>query len=287
MKYRDDKSKLGKYIVISLIIHLFLIFFFPFGTLRGVADEGGYGNRDFGFVQFVEIKTEVETKNTATESKEYEKESKKEEKKEEEKPEEKEEVKEENQEKDTNINIEEEDKSQPEEKTEEEIKTEKEEPKTESKNSQEVLTSEESEMEIEKKENTDEETEKQEEKDENAETEEKQEEKPPPPPPPPTAGELVGLSPRPVYPKYLVSEQKTGKVQLNVHVNQDGEVEKVEVIESSGIETMDRNAILTIERGWEFKNYKKAYYIDVAVDYNIDNRGNTKVDVDVNKVTFK
>ncbi len=300
MRYKKDDSKLGFYIVLSVIIHLFIIFFFPFGSLRGVADEGGYGNRNFGFVQFVEVKAPVENKNNKnTKSKkqiektDIKEKDKKDVEENETKETKKEEIKKQDNkvDKKSNIDIKENKQTKNNENTtEKQENNENKETKNDATENKEILSSEESEMEIEKEIEKKEEENNSQQENNNVNDKNKNEDKieeEPPPPPPPTAGELIGLSPKPVYPKYLVSEQETGSVELNAHINQDGIVEKVEILKSSGIETMDRNAILTIKNGWKFKNYKKSYYINIIVDYKIDKKGNTKVDVNVKNVNFK
>ncbi len=294
MRFGDKENKLGRYIVISIIIHLLIIFFFPFGALQGMADEGGSGSRDFGFIQFVEIQStstitspESKTQTEETEEIDEEKMEEKEEEKEEIEDTRKEEAEETKEETENKISIEEETAEESTEDIPEEAAEETEE-ETESTGEQEILTSEESEVEIEKKEKDEEVIQKKEKNiEENKVDSSEQKAEEVPPPPPPTAGELIGLSPRPVYPKYLVSEQKTGKVELNVHVNKHGEIENIETINSSGIETMDRNAVLTIENGWEFRNYQKPYMITLTINYQIDDKGNTKVNIDLQNVNFK
>jgi TonB family protein len=108
-----------------------------------------------------------------------------------------------------------------------------------------------------------------------------------PPLPTPTAGELILGSPCPIYPKDLIGEAVMGNVTLLVHVQVNGEIEWVEIIQSSGNEKMDKTASLTLERGWKFKSYKQPYSLVIIVEYKFDNDGNPDVDVKQGKLTFK
>src|SRR5690554_4403853 len=110
---------------------------------------------------------------------------------------------------------------------------------------------------------------------------------PPPPPPPPTAGDMILGAPVPAYPKDLVSQALTGKVELEVHVLNDGSIERVDILNSSGIDQMDRTAQLTLERGWSFKDYSQSYSIIIIVEYNINNEGNPDIKVIQKNIYFK
>ncbi len=106
------------------------------------------------------------------------------------------------------------------------------------------------------------------------------------PPPPPTSGDLIGLIEPPTFPKDLVGSRSEGTVRLMVQLSPGGAVNNIDVIESSGYESMDRVAQLTLEHGWEFKEYQRPYRIPVSVRYYIDESDNSQVDVEIGEVEF-
>lgn len=71
-----------------------------------------------------------------------------------------------------------------------------------------------------------------------------------------------------------------------VYISTGGTVEKIVTIESSGYDSMDRVAHLTLERGWEFKEYQSPYKIPVSVRYYIDESDNSQVEIDIGEVEF-
>jgi protein TonB len=113
-----------------------------------------------------------------------------------------------------------------------------------------------------------------------------QEEESAPPPPPPTSGDLIGLIEPPTFPKDLVGSRSEGTVSLMVEISPGGNVSNIEIIESSGYNSMYRVAQLTLEHGWEFKEYQQAYRILVSVRYYIDQSDNSQVEVDIGQVDF-
>ncbi|MFW6381925.1 MAG: TonB family protein, partial [Bacillota bacterium] len=104
---------------------------------------------------------------------------------------------------------------------------------------------------------------------------------------PPAPGELIQQSPLPIYPKDLVGGSETGKVIVEASVSEDGEVQSVSVIESSGIESMDRNAQSTVENGWSFRSYNKSYIMEIEVIFEVDERDNPVIDVDLLDLKFE
>lgn len=114
----------------------------------------------------------------------------------------------------------------------------------------------------------------------------KTEEKEISPPPPPTAGDLIGLIEPPAFPKDLVGSRSEGTVELLVELSPTGSVNRIQVKESSGYDSMDRVAQLTLEHGWEFKEYQHPYQIPVTVKYYIDKSDNTKVEVNIGQIKF-
>ena len=100
-------------------------------------------------------------------------------------------------------------------------------------------------------------------------------------------GELIQQSPLPVYPRDLVGESATGRVLVEAYVSEDGEVQSVSVIESSGIDSMDRNAQSTVERGWSFRSYNRSYIMEIEVIFDVDERDNPVIDVDLLDLRFE
>ncbi|MGM0420729.1 MAG: TonB family protein, partial [Bacillota bacterium] len=104
---------------------------------------------------------------------------------------------------------------------------------------------------------------------------------------PPSPGELIQTSPLPVYPKDLVGDAQTGTVLIEANISPEGEIISVEVEESSGIDSMDRNALSTVERGWSFRTYNRPYFMTIEVTYNVDERGNPLIDVQLLDISFE
>lgn len=296
MRSRKSKDKFFLYIVISLVIHLMVLFFFPFGNIRGIADGKGDNTKDFGYIQYVEFKspTTTEKKPETPENKRSEKQHKNTEKNN---------KKKEQQQEKSNVvdkkNTVKEKQTTPETQQENETSTKNKDEKikenksseTETEKNNEVMTSKDSDREIEIEEKKKESKVKPKAK---SKTGEKSEGKSqtktkaePAPQPPPKAGELIGLSPEPQYPKYLVGESRSGTVELKVHINQTGKLETLNIIKSSKIDSMDRNARLTIKRGWKFKPYKKSYSLKIKIHYSMDKEGNPKVDIKLGQPVFK
>lgn len=77
---------------------------------------------------------------------------------------------------------------------------------------------------------------------------------PPPPPPPAPPRERVEASlaaeAAPTYPPELIEENVEGRVTIRINVAEDGSIESVNVISSSGYPAMDSAAI---EAGWRFR----------------------------------
>lgn len=286
-KNGKNNDRLFLYIVISLVVHLSILYFIPFGDLIDAANNQGRGQKDFGFVQYVEIKPSPpkKPKNTIRDSEHVEE---KKEKTKKPKPTEKEKPKKETSEK----NIEQKENIKIEEEKTETKKTTKEkqedtiEPTNQEQKQQEVIASEESESEIEvKKEVSETKNGPKEPNNENKKNEtEKQEE--PTEPPPPTTADLIGQV-RPYYPKDLVAEGRTGQVTLLADINSQGRVNNLEVLKSSGIDKMDRVAMLTIKNEWSFKSYQKGYTIEINVKYKMNEEGDSTVNVDLGSLSFK
>lgn len=303
MPNNNDDRKLLLYVSISIILHLLILYFLPIGFLHGSAQSESDLN-DYGYVQLVDYQPAPVEEETAEEEAELTEDPDEEEL---------EEIEEEVEEPEPEV-IEE---PEPEpEIVEEPEPTPEPEPEAEvEETEEEVMASEESESEVEVvqeeetsesevvEENTDSAAEEEiSAEEENVETETEtveednvennegetaeQEEETAPPPPPPTSGDLIGLIEPPTFPKDLVGSRSEGTVSLMVEISPGGNVENIEIIESSGYDSMDRVAQLTLEHGWEFKEYQQAYKIPVSVKYYIDQSDNSQVEVDIGQVDF-
>ena len=324
---KEPKDRLYIYIAISLIAHLLIFYFMPWGGLASGLRDGGRNLQDFEFIQMVDFES-VPVEEPADEEVEVEPEPEEEPIAEEEiEPEEEVEEPEEEEEEEVEVveepeeEAEEEETAEPDtdedlvEETEEDVDDLTEESEeVESEQEEDPLVAEESEEEIEYDEEEDiasqpEETEPEEEgeesdsediaeaeeateesteESEDASTEEESgasedegedEEEP-------SAGELVQSSPLPVYPKYLVGERETGVVIVSANINTAGEIDNIEVEDSSGIEQMDRNAMSTIENGWNFRSYTNSYQMRIEITYELDERGDPVIDYDILDLTF-
>lgn len=77
---------------------------------------------------------------------------------------------------------------------------------------------------------------------------------PPPPPPPAPPKERVEASlaseAAPTYPPELIEEDAEGRVTIRINVAEDGSIESVNVVSSSGYPAMDEAAVAA---GWRFR----------------------------------
>ena len=301
MNFNDDKKdRLYIFITISLIAHLLIFYLVPWGGLSGSLASDGSDQRDFEFIQVVDFQP-MPDEPEAVEEQEPDLEPEQEpeiENNEETQPEEETEIEQENE---TETELESE--SEPETEEETELESDEdieplEDPETDLESESEILTAEESEIEIEEnveepepepepeeqvtEEPQEESEEISEEEQETTETSEPQAEESPP-----TPGELIQQSPLPVYPKDLVGGSETGRVLVEANVSEDGEVQSVLVIDSSGIESMDRNAQSTVERGWSFRSYNRSYIMAIEVVFEVDERDNPVIDIDLLDLRFE
>lgn len=314
-------NKLFLYIFISIIIHLVILLFFPLANKAGIAEEDN--SQDFGFIQLVEYEPITQTSQDAgnediSEDEIEQEEIEKNEEVEDEVDEEPE-VNDEQEENETEESIEEEpshdetsvkENESKDENNEQESKEVEEKPTKEvdsSENNEEVISSENSDVEMdineEKEENdendnnNDDENDSEEEKtssnesntDKSSEEEEsaEEEEEKNAPPPPPTSGELIANTVTPQYPKDLIGDSKKGTVEFMVEIDKTGEINNLNMTNSSGIDQIDRTARLAIERGWEFKSYNLDYKIPITVDFNINDQGNPEINVNLGEVEFE
>jgi len=297
MPNNNDNRKLLLYVSISIILHLLLLYFLPIGFLHGSAQSESELN-DYGYVQLVDYQPAPIEEETAEQDTELTEDPAAEELQqiEEEEPEPivetetaepvKEELSEPKQEPKLEEVVEEVKPTEEPEPEPEVVLEPEPEPEPEIKEKEEVMASEESESEVEVVQKNDKsETTESEAQVENDNTVQ-EEESTPPPPPPPTSGDLIGLIEPPTFPKDLVGSRSEGTVNLMVEISPGGNVSKIEIIESSGYDSMDRVAQLTLKHGWEFKEYQQAYKIPVSVKYYIDQSDNSQVEVDIGQVDF-
>lgn len=289
MPNNNDDRKLLLYISISIVLHLLVIYFLPIGFLHGSAQSESELN-DYGYVQMVDYQpSPIETENAVEEAEltEDPDEEELEEIEEVEEPEKEPEIVEEEIEE-----IEAAEESEPKPEVIEEPEPASEPEPEVKKPEEEVIASEESESEVEVVQQEISESESESESENEAVEENidsaavQEEESAPPPPPPPTSGDLIGLIEPPTFPKDLVGSRSEGTVSLMVRISPGGNVEDIEIVESSGYDSMDRVAQLTLEHGWKFKEYQQAYKIPVSVRYYIDQSDNSQVEVDIGQVDF-
>jgi len=305
------ENKLFKYIVISILIHALILFAFP------LANQAGFGEKnetqDFGFIELVEYKPITQTSQEAGEKQNSEDKREKEETIEEnqnieeieeeenniEIDEETEEIKKDEAQETTVEKVNEQESQEVQNETEEVEEVNENTDSTSKNNNSEVISSEESDIEMEvedKSQNNDENVTNQQNEEEtetNTDTknkpnpsEEEQEEEEAPPPPP-TSGELIAKSITPQYPKDLVGENEKGTVKFVVNIDKTGELLSLTMTDSSGIEQIDKTSRLAIERGWEFKSYNMPYSIPIVVDFKINEAGNPVIDLNLGEVDFK
>ncbi|SDK38910.1 energy transducer TonB [Halanaerobium congolense] len=289
MPNNNDDRKLLLYISISIVLHLLVIYFLPIGFLHGSAQSESELN-DYGYVQMVDYQpSPIETENAVEEAEltEDPDEEELEEIEEVEEPEKEPEIVEEEIEE-----IEAAEESEPKPEVIEEPEPASEPEPEVKKPEEEVIASKESESEVEVVQQEISESESESESENEAVEENidsaavQEEESAPPPPPPPTSGDLIGLIEPPTFPKDLVGSRSEGTVSLMVRISPGGNVEDIEIVESSGYDSMDRVAQLTLEHGWKFKEYQQAYKIPVSVRYYIDQSDNSQVEVDIGQVDF-
>lgn len=92
---------------------------------------------------------------------------------------------------------------------------------------------------------------------------------------PPEPASLVASSTYITYPKDAVSQGLEGEVEVLVDVNVAGEIESVRLIKDSGIKELDQVALI-IERYWQFKPSLYPYHLLIKVIYDLD-QGQPKV----------
>jgi len=83
---------------------------------------------------------------------------------------------------------------------------------------------------------------------------------PPPPPPPPTPPRPADYlnNPKPLYPALSRRLREEGIVRLNILVNPDGSVARLEVAKSSGYPRLDEAAAKTVQSSWKFEPARQA-----------------------------
>ena len=75
---------------------------------------------------------------------------------------------------------------------------------------------------------------------------------PPPAPIPPRPADYLN-NPRPPYPSLSRRQGEQGIVRLNILVNPDGSVARLDLLKSSGYPRLDRSAMETVQSSWKFE----------------------------------
>ena len=80
---------------------------------------------------------------------------------------------------------------------------------------------------------------------------------PPPPPIPPRPADYLD-NPKPPYPALSKRLGEEGVVRLNILVNPDGSVARLEIVKSSGYARLDESARKTVQSSWKFEPARQA-----------------------------
>lgn len=80
---------------------------------------------------------------------------------------------------------------------------------------------------------------------------------PPPPPTPPRPADYLN-NPKPPYPALSKRLREEGVVRLNILVNPDGSVARLEIAKSSGYQRLDEVAMKTVQSSWKFEPARQA-----------------------------
>lgn len=80
---------------------------------------------------------------------------------------------------------------------------------------------------------------------------------PPPPPIPPRPADYLN-NPKPTYPALSKRLGEEGVVRLNILVNPDGSVARLEILKSSGYARLDESARKTVQSSWKFEPARQA-----------------------------
>jgi periplasmic protein TonB len=79
----------------------------------------------------------------------------------------------------------------------------------------------------------------------------------PPPPVPPRPADYLN-NPKPTYPALSKRLGEQGIVRLNILVNPDGSVARIEIVKSSGYARLDESARKTVQASWKFEPARQA-----------------------------
>ena len=278
----NHSDKLFLYIIISVLIHLIIVQFIPFGYfIDAAADTEDTVEDDFEYVQYVELRSYPEEKPEVIveepEEDPVEKEEQTENKEEEiieepEEPEPEPEPEPEEPEPEEEI-VEEEPIDEPEpeevEEPDDNESAQDEDQTTQEESKEEILTAEDSETEVQEEKEEDkpqqEEKSETEDKDTSAEKSEQEKEEPAPPP---SAGELISRMEDPSYPKDESAFGETGSVLILLKIDSGGNlINEPEILKSSGIDSMDMAATYKIENEWSFYSYDRGYELEIEVNY--------------------
>lgn len=83
------------------------------------------------------------------------------------------------------------------------------------------------------------------------------------------AGMVIGFGTAPYYPKNALNEEVEGEALIRALIKNDGALEQVDLVKSSGDPRLDRAAVNSLKREWVFKPNTEDYYIDIAFTFSL------------------
>jgi len=87
----------------------------------------------------------------------------------------------------------------------------------------------------------------------------------------PLPDKLATVTSTPIYPKKAANHLTEGSVKLLAAISREGEPEAVEVVKSSGNESLDEQSLFTIENICFFNPFRIPYQIYVNIIFSTDN----------------
>ncbi len=82
-------------------------------------------------------------------------------------------------------------------------------------------------------------------------------------------GQVLRLGRMPTYPKGAMNEGKEGDVGVKLLISAGGALEKIELIQPSGDERLDKAVIYALQNEWQFKPQSQRYYIEIVFSFSI------------------
>ena len=78
-----------------------------------------------------------------------------------------------------------------------------------------------------------------------------------------------GERPQPPYPKIALEQAQQGSVTLRMTVDEAGQIETIEVAQSSGFPVLDRSALDFVKRHWTVPSGKGARIYEATITYKL------------------